>query len=191
MNFSNLMLIYYLTWIILYIIWFALGLHTKLKTKTKSLNTDNLSRYILVFLLIVSLVLISINMDNFFFSNKSTNFLQLIGFFTMFFGGIIAIWARLILKNNWSGKVQIVEGQRVIKSGLYRFIRHPIYLGFSLCFFGSLLFRMNYAALLACIIMIPLHIIKAKQEEKLLLQEFGVEYSEYMNTTKRLIPFIY
>jgi protein-S-isoprenylcysteine O-methyltransferase Ste14 len=117
--------------------------------------------------------------------------LELFGILTMFFGSIIAIWARLVLKNNWSGKVQIIEGQQVIKNGLYRFIRHPIYLGFSLCFLGSLLFRMNYATLLACIIMIPLHIIKAKQEEKLLLQEFGVEYSEYMDTTKRLIPFIY
>ena len=191
MIYSNLTLIYYSLWIILYIIWVVLGLNTKLATKSKNSNNEKLSRYLLVFFLFVSLTLISINSNDFFFKSKSTHILKLIGILTLFFGSLIAIWARLILKDNWSGKVQILEGQRIIKTGLYRFIRHPIYLGFSLCFLGSLFFRINYGALLAFLIMIPLHIIKAKQEEKLLMQEFGIEYSEYMKTTKRLIPFIY
>jgi protein-S-isoprenylcysteine O-methyltransferase Ste14 len=184
-------IIYYSLWIILYIIWFILGLNTKIVTKSKSQYKGKLSRYLLVFFLLISLILISVDIDNFFFRSSSTPILKLIGIFTLSFGCIIAIWARLILKDNWSGKVQILEGQRIITTGLYKFVRHPIYLGFSLCFLGSFLFKVNYGSLMAFLIMIPLHIIKANQEEKLLIQEFGTDYSEYIKSTKRLIPFIF
>ncbi|WP_410777111.1 methyltransferase family protein [Ectobacillus funiculus] len=41
----------------------------------------------------------------------------------------IAVWTRIILGRNWSGAIQKVKNQRLIRNGPYKHIRHPIYTG--------------------------------------------------------------
>ena len=44
-------------------------------------------------------------------------------------GFAYAIWARVHLGRYWSGMITIKEGHRLIRTGPYRFVRHPIYTG--------------------------------------------------------------
>jgi protein-S-isoprenylcysteine O-methyltransferase Ste14 len=50
-----------------------------------------------------------------------------------------AIWARIHLGKYWSGAVLLKEGHRVVRTGPYRLVRHPIYTGMLSCFFGLFL----------------------------------------------------
>ena len=48
-----------------------------------------------------------------------------------------AIWARLHLGRYWSGIITLKEGHKVITTGPYRWVRHPIYTGWLAGMFGS------------------------------------------------------
>jgi protein-S-isoprenylcysteine O-methyltransferase Ste14 len=100
-----------------------------------------------------------------------------------------AIWARITLGRNWSGAIQKVEEQRLIRNGPYRYIRHPIYTGFVCGFCGT--FITLGASLLGFIIILISYIAKIIIEENFLVTEFGDEYREYMNESWALIPFIF
>ena len=52
-------------------------------------------------------------------------------------GFAFAIWARLTLGTNWSGTVTVKENHELIRTGPYRFVRHPIYSGILLAGLGT------------------------------------------------------
>ncbi|MGA6956537.1 MAG: isoprenylcysteine carboxylmethyltransferase family protein, partial [Candidatus Acidiferrales bacterium] len=52
-------------------------------------------------------------------------------------GALFAIWARHTIGKEWSAEVQIKEGHRLIRSGPYAHIRHPIYTGLLLALIGT------------------------------------------------------
>src|SRR6202035_555424 len=58
-------------------------------------------------------------------------------------GLLFAIWARLYLGKNWSGLVQVKHDHELIRSGPYRFVRHPIYSGILLALVGTTVARRN------------------------------------------------
>jgi protein-S-isoprenylcysteine O-methyltransferase Ste14 len=88
--------------------------------------------------------------------------------------------------------VTIRKDHRVKSDGIYRLVRHPSYTGMLLTFIGFGMSLNNWASLI--IIIIPVTwatIYRIKIEEKVLLEQFGKEYEEYMKKTTRLIPRIY
>ena len=90
-----------------------------------------------------------------------------------------------------TGRLQIVEGHRLIKDGLYKHVRHPLYSGEIMRNFGfPLIFSSVYGAFLMVLGMILL-LFRIEIEEKMLIEAFGEEYKEYQNNTKKLIPHIY
>ena len=52
-------------------------------------------------------------------------------------GAAIAIWARVILGENWSAKVTLKTGHELVRSGPYAYVRHPIYTGLLLAIIGT------------------------------------------------------
>ena len=114
----------------------------------------------------------------------------------LFLGGTLRITSRkALLKAGFtmlgSGKLQIVENQRLLTDGVYSHIRHPLYLGEITRNLGfALLFSSLYG--LAVMIIASLFLImRLHVEEKMLKAEFGKEYEEYIKKTKKLIPYIY
>ena len=90
-----------------------------------------------------------------------------------------------------TARLQIVENHTLIKTGLYKRIHHPLYLGEIMrAFILPSLFWSLYGALLGVGAVIFL-LFRIQIEEKMLLEEFGEEYEEYRRSTKKLIPFIY
>jgi len=107
--------------------------------------------------------------------------------------GIVIRWiAILTLRKQFTVDVAITKEHRLIKKGIYRFIRHPAYTGSLLSFLGLGLVFSNYLS--AIIIFVPIcaaFMYRIHVEEKVLLNAFGSEYNDYCASTKRLIPGIY
>jgi len=105
-------------------------------------------------------------------------------------GLIIALLGRIQLGNNWSDieAAQVLTRQRVVSQGLYRFIRHPIYVGDILLLAGFEL-TLNSWLVLGVLAMTPIILWLAVGEEKMLVSNLS-GYEEYRARTKRFIPFI-
>ncbi len=78
----------------------------------------------------------------------------------------------------------------VIKTGAYRYLRHPLYASRILAYLGLLLFFDNFLLLLV-IFLIPLLYLQARQEEKVLIEVFGEEYKSYQAFTGMFFPKIF
>jgi len=105
-------------------------------------------------------------------------------------GVFFMVWARHILGKNWSGKVMIQEDHSLIKEAPYSLVRHPQYFGFLLALLGTTLVLGQLFSFIWFLLMVVSMIIKSKQEDKLLMNEFPNEYPDYKKKVKMLFPFI-
>jgi len=103
-------------------------------------------------------------------------------------GAALAIWARYCIGEYWSSRVTLKEGHRVIRSGPYALVRHPIYTGMQLAAFGTAVVLGEWRGLLAVIVILVAHSLKARREEALLTRELGEEYVSYRRGTGFLFP---
>ena len=103
-------------------------------------------------------------------------------------GGIFAIWARYTLGREWSGNITTKVNHELIRSGLYAFIRHPIYTGILLAAAGTVLFVGEWRGILAFLFFVATFVHKANKEEILMTREFGDRYEKYRQETGFLIP---
>ena len=109
----------------------------------------------------------------------------------LFYSGIvIAIWAAILLGPNLTPLPKPKPSGEFIQSGLYRFVRHPIYFGVILVCFGWASIEQTLYTLVLAIILLIFFDLKSRQEEIWLTEKFS-EYAEYKMTTKKLIPFVY
>jgi protein-S-isoprenylcysteine O-methyltransferase Ste14 len=106
-------------------------------------------------------------------------------------GGALRIWPVFVLGRRFSGLVAIQPAHRLETAGIYRFIRHPSYLGLLVNALGwALAFRSGVGLLLAALLLPPL-LARIRAEEALLRAAFGGEYDAYCARTSRLIPGLY
>lgn len=105
-------------------------------------------------------------------------------------GLLLAVAGRLQLGGNWSDieSARVSAHHSVISSGLYRYIRHPIYVGDLLLLIGLEL-SLNSWLVLAVLLMAPVVLFQAVREEKKLLESLP-GYDSYCESTKRFIPFV-
>ncbi len=103
-------------------------------------------------------------------------------------GVAIAIWARYCLGRFWSARVTLKEGHELIRSGPYRFVRHPIYTGMLLATTGTALVVGEWRGVVAVALVLTAHSRKALREERLLATEFGPDYDSYRRNTGFLFP---
>ena len=117
---------------------------------------------------------------------------QLVGFVLLIIGVGIDIFARKEIGNNWTSgeEYQIKENQKLITTGIYKYIRHPIYTGFALSFIGAEMVAGSWLFVAFFAYFISSY-VQGKREEKILLGHFGEKYKDYMKKTKMLIPWIW
>ena len=111
-----------------------------------------------------------------------------LGFAVTTLGVAIAIWARYCIGQFWSARVTLKEGHRLIRSGPYQFVRHPIYTGMLVGATGRALTIGEWRGILALVLILATHWRKARREESLLTTEFGEEYAAYRRSTGFLFP---
>ncbi|MFX0060325.1 MAG: methyltransferase family protein [Candidatus Heimdallarchaeota archaeon] len=116
----------------------------------------------------------------------------IIGNLVLTCGGILMIWSRILLGPYGTPRIVIKDHHQLITKGIYRYIRHPLYLGYILLLFGySFAFSSLFSSCIIILIMLPLTKSRMDLEEKLLLASLGEKYSDYTKRTNRLIPKIY
>ena len=85
---------------------------------------------------------------------------------------------------------EIREPPSVIRKGVFRWVRHPIYLGALLFYLGLLAFSFSFVAAVVWVAIIGFYVLISKHEERLLLQKFGKDYEDYMKEVPMLVPRI-
>jgi len=98
-----------------------------------------------------------------------------------------SVWARVHLGVYWSGNVTLKEGHRLIRSGPYRLVRHPIYTGILFGMLGSAIAKDQVLGLLAVAVTVVSFVRKLRIEEKWLTEEFGEEYLQYRREVRALL----
>lgn len=102
-----------------------------------------------------------------------------------------AWWARVHLGRLWSGMLTLREGHRVVDTGPYRLVRHPIYTGFIAASWAFAAVVASPAALLGAAILTVAMAVKARVEERLLRRELGAgAYAGYAARTPMLVPLL-
>jgi protein-S-isoprenylcysteine O-methyltransferase Ste14 len=114
--------------------------------------------------------------------------LEIAGLVLTYLGLALTNWSRARLGRYWSGGVALKEGHRLIQSGPYRFVRHPLYSGLILAAVGVGLCVTTWSSLLGIVSLLACFERRAAREDALLASEFGVEFEAYRERTGRLLP---
>ncbi|MFQ5857013.1 MAG: methyltransferase family protein [Anaerolineae bacterium] len=116
---------------------------------------------------------------------------NIVGLALIVVGFTVALVAMGTLRRFHSSTLVIREGHQLITHGVYRFTRHPIYLGVIMVCIGVPVYASSLYGLLTMLALIPLFLNRIRIEERILIEEFGDAYRKYRETTSKLIPFIY
>jgi protein-S-isoprenylcysteine O-methyltransferase Ste14 len=104
-------------------------------------------------------------------------------------GFLFCWWARVHLGALWSGTVTVKPGHKVIDTGPYRLVRHPIYTGLILSAAATALEKATLLGLGGAALIALGFWFKARLEEQFLRRELGPkDYDRYAARTPMLIP---
>jgi protein-S-isoprenylcysteine O-methyltransferase Ste14 len=105
-------------------------------------------------------------------------------------GIVFAWWARIYLGRLWSGTITRKEGHRVIDTGPYALVRHPIYTGLILSIVATAAAQATITGIAGAALIIVGFWMKAKAEENFLIAELGADaYGAYRRRVPMLVPF--
>jgi protein-S-isoprenylcysteine O-methyltransferase Ste14 len=106
--------------------------------------------------------------------------------------GFIAVafwtWAQIHLDTQWSAQLQLKKGHHLVTTGPYAFVRHPLYLGMIGWAVSVSLLTANWLFVALCALSIVGVMKRVPKEERMMIEAFGDEYTEYMNHTGRYFP---
>jgi protein-S-isoprenylcysteine O-methyltransferase Ste14 len=105
---------------------------------------------------------------------------------------LIVFWrSHADLGLNWSPSLEIRTEHKLIKNGIFGYIRHPMYASQWIWVIAQPLLIQNWiAGFLNLFVFIAFYFLRVRAEEKMMLDTFGDEYREYMNKTGAVIPKI-
>jgi protein-S-isoprenylcysteine O-methyltransferase Ste14 len=104
-------------------------------------------------------------------------------------GLAFAVWGRVFLGRNWSGRVELKEDHSLVRAGPYRLVRHPIYTGMLLAVAGTALAIGEWRGVLAFALALFGILFRIRAEEREMHRTFP-EYERYRRETAALIPFV-
>ncbi len=108
----------------------------------------------------------------------------ILGFLTMHF-------AQTSLGTQFSLEVSIQESHALITTGLYRYLRHPRYLGIVVFSVGISMVFQSWFAIVASMATMLVLLWRIRDEELLMSKEFGARWQAYCSKSWRLVPFIF
>jgi protein-S-isoprenylcysteine O-methyltransferase Ste14 len=115
-----------------------------------------------------------------------------LGILILLAGSMLRRYCFRTLGRYFTGNVKVQVGQPVIEDGLYRFVRHPSYTGGMLMYLGTGLALTNWLSALILVGMgTATYAYRVHVEEHALGSSLGQPYLEYMQRTKRFVPFVF
>ena len=118
--------------------------------------------------------------------------LSWVGLFIYFLAAIVIIMARVNLGKQGTGTLVVRENHELITTGLYKYLRHPMYSGTLLGVIGfALVSQSIFVSLITFVLYFWIFNKRLIYEEDLLEKTFGEKYQKYKVSSYRLIPFLY
>ncbi len=109
----------------------------------------------------------------------------------LFLCGFAIVFWTMNVNSYASRTIQVEPGQKVISSGPYRLVRHPLYSGSIVMWVSTPLVLGSFVAVPLFALLVPFYVLRLLNEEKILHQELP-GYSEYCQKTRfRLLPFVW
>ena len=122
--------------------------------------------------------------------NQHLNNYRIAGLIIYLLFSWIQIWSYKSLGQSYSQEIVVFKDHKLAEKGPFRFIRHPQYLSQMLVDLGGAAATLSYILLPLAVIQIPILIIRASFEEKLLSKHFKEEFEQYKKSRGFMIPFI-
>jgi len=121
------------------------------------------------------------------------NYILAVSGILAYISGLAIRWLCIMqLKQRFTVDVAINRQHILETEGLYKYLRHPSYLGLLLIIVGLALAMNSIISFIIVVFPVLLALnYRIRIEEKLLEREFGKEYINYSSTRKRIIPFVY
>jgi protein-S-isoprenylcysteine O-methyltransferase Ste14 len=178
-------------WMVLALVWIVSALRTKRTIQSQSSAAQLLYTAILA----VGVCLIFVKQSGIPWLDLQlfpvTVPIALAGLLAVLMGVAFSVWARFLLGDNWSNRVTVKENHTLVRRGPYRIVRHPIYSGILFGMLGSALQRGGIRCFAGVLICGFSFWLKARVEERFMVQNFGEAYLQYRHNVKALAPFIF
>jgi len=141
--------------------------------------------------ILISAVVVAIGLGKALYDFKMNPVINYAGVFIVLAGVLIWITGRVSLGRFFTINLGLVSSHKLVKRGIYKYIRHPIYLGLFLIAVGvtTTLSSLSTGALMAAMVL-PLIVHDIITEERFLAKKFK-KYNKYCEETKRIIPWIW
>jgi protein-S-isoprenylcysteine O-methyltransferase Ste14 len=132
-------------------------------------------------------------MDSFIFKFSSPPYGKYIPFYLRAIVSLIVLITAWIMARKG---LKIIFGEKrdkptLINYSVFKIVRHPIYLSAILLYLGLIILTFSVASFIVWIITIIFYFYISRYEEKILINEFGEEYKEYMKEVPMLLPCIF
>ena len=104
-------------------------------------------------------------------------------------GIALLVWAHQTLKHGFSPDLDIGVGQRLVTTGPYRWVRHPLYLSLYVYWAGNVLLSANWLVGGCGVVVFSLLMLwRLPREEQMMIEAFGADYLAYRERTGELLP---
>jgi protein-S-isoprenylcysteine O-methyltransferase Ste14 len=118
--------------------------------------------------------------------------LFLVSLALMIGGALLRQHCLKMLGDHFTYDVRVSEKSQIIKRGIYKWVRHPSYTGGMLFNLGLGLALTNWNSIVFIVAgMVVMYVYRVHVEEQALLQIHRGSYREYMQHTKRFVPFLF
>ena len=133
------------------------------------------------------------------FTGEISAFNHAIGWVSVVIGALLFILSLYLFRAThkalgamWSVSLDLREGHKLVSSGIYEKVRHPMYTAFWLWAVAQPFLLANWIAGISGIVGFgTLYFLRVGREEAMMEKEFGEEYRAYSKRTKRIIPSVY
>lgn len=186
---NNRLLLSFLLWLIFGVYWLIASLNSA-PTKTSESQGSTWFHQFLLAAAFLSAVLPIPGLTGWFLPS-SLHFVIAIGAIVQAGFILLAVWARRHLGSNWSAEVRIAVDHQLVRSGPYRFLRHPIYTAMLGMLLGTAIASSQYHALLGLALLVVAYMRKTYLEDQILHQTFGADFESYRRDTWALVPLVY
>lgn len=106
-------------------------------------------------------------------------------------GAVLLTWSAVLLGRFMMHEAAVRDDHTLIRSGPYRFIRHPVYAGYLALLLGSGVASLNICLWILWPVSLVGILIQAASEEQLLSERFGPDFDRYVRRTGRLVPRVW
>ncbi len=167
------------------------GIRGKKGEAEKFILRQTVVRYILVLSLYVALFFIPFFDRRGLLAFTNGEALRWVGVPLAALGFTLIFWSGLALGRQYSADVTIQSGHKLITGSIYRYIRHPRYLGVMGLSAGVTCIFRSWIGLIASVAFVGVLLFRIRDEEAVMHKEFAAEWEEYCKTSWRLIPYFY